>query len=103
VIHITQRGSWETHVTGTISSSIRGYYQGGQNTGPQQPLKRVEVPTGVAMFPGEYLIGRVPREWAERSYNIQYWTEMPRGGHFAALEEPALLGEDLRAFFRTVR
>jgi pimeloyl-ACP methyl ester carboxylesterase len=89
--------------TQSISSSIRGYYQGGQYTTSTQPLKRVSVPTGVAVFPGEYLIGRVPRAWAERSYNIQHWTEMPRGGHFAALEEPDLLVEDIRAFFRTLR
>lgn len=89
--------------TQSISSSIRGYYQGGQYTTSAQPPKRVEVPTGVAVFPGEYLIGRVPRAWAERSYNIQHWTEMPRGGHFAALEEPDLLVEDVRAFFRKLR
>lgn len=90
-------------VTQTIGSSIRGYYQGGQNVGPAQRDKRVGVPTGVAVFPGEYLIGRVPRAWAERTYNIQHWTEMPRGGHFAALEEPELLVQDIRAFFRKLR
>lgn len=91
-------------VTQSIGSSIRGYYQGGQNVGTPPHLRtRVEVPTGVAVFPGEYLVGRVPRAWAERTYNIQHWTEMPRGGHFAALEEPDLLVEDIRAFFRTLR
>jgi pimeloyl-ACP methyl ester carboxylesterase len=89
--------------TQSISSSMRGYYQGGQNTASSQPRSRVEVPTGVAIFPGEYLVGPVPREWAERSYNIQHWTEMPHGGHFAALEEPDLLARDIRAFFRTLR
>ena len=44
-----------------------------------------------------------PREWAERFYNVQRWTQMPAGGHFAALEEPALLAEDIRAFFRPLR
>ncbi|HEY3376239.1 MAG TPA: epoxide hydrolase, partial [Armatimonadota bacterium] len=43
------------------------------------------------------------REWAERSLRVHRWTEMPRGGHFAALEEPELLVEDLRAFFRPFR
>jgi pimeloyl-ACP methyl ester carboxylesterase len=90
-------------VTQTIGSSIRGYYQGGQNVGPSQRHTRVEVPTGVAVFPGEYLIGRVPRAWAERTYNIRHWTEMPRGGHFAALEEPELLVDDIRTFFRALR
>lgn len=55
----------------------------------------------MAVFPSE--ISRPPRELAERSYNVQRWTEMPRGGHFAALEEPQLLAEDVRAFFRPLR
>jgi pimeloyl-ACP methyl ester carboxylesterase len=55
----------------------------------------------VALFPGD--LSSPPREWAERSYNVQRWTEMPRGGHFAALEEPDLLVEDVRAFFRDLR
>jgi microsomal epoxide hydrolase len=61
----------------------------------------VRVPSGMALFPQE--ISRPPREWAERSYNVCRWTEMPRGGHFAALEEPELLAEDIRAFFRPLR
>ena len=90
-------------VTQSIGSSMRRYYELGHTTTTTQPPPRVEVPTGVAVFPGEYLIGRVPREWGERSYNIQHWTEMPRGGHFAAQEEPELLAEDIRAFFRALR
>ncbi|MCH7653468.1 MAG: hypothetical protein IIB14_07315 [Chloroflexi bacterium] len=43
------------------------------------------------------------REWAERLYNVQRWTKMPRGGHFAASEEPDLLVEDIREFFRPLR
>ena len=57
--------------------------------------------TGFASFPQDLL--PPPREWAERFFNIQRWTEMPRGGHWAALEEPELLAEDLRAFFRPLR
>jgi pimeloyl-ACP methyl ester carboxylesterase len=45
---------------------------------------------------------RPPRAYAEKAYNIQRWTEMPSGGHFAAMEEPALLAGDIRAFFREV-
>ncbi|MEM7405685.1 MAG: epoxide hydrolase family protein [Pseudomonadota bacterium] len=63
---------------------------------------RVEVPTAAALFPEE-LLNWPPRSYAERLYNIERWTEMPRGGHFAALEEPALLLDDLRAFARDVR
>ena len=47
--------------------------------------------------------GFLPREWRERSYNMRRWTEMPRGGHFAALEEPKLLAVDIRDFFRPLR
>ena len=61
----------------------------------------VPAPAAIAAFPGE--ISWPPREWAERSYNVCRWTEMPRGGHFAALEEPELLAEDVRAFFRSYR
>lgn len=46
---------------------------------------------------------RFPRAWVERRYNVTYWAEMPRGGHFAAMKQPALFVEDLRRFFRTVR
>ena len=88
--------------TQTISSSIRGYYESAHAVA-SAPTTRVTIPTGIAIFPGEYLVGRVPREWAERTYNVQHWTEMPRGGHFAAVEEPELLAEDIRAFFRPLR
>ena len=59
------------------------------------------VPTGGAVFPKE--ISVAPRRWAEERYNIVHWTMMPRGGHFAALEEPELLVEDVRTFFRSLR
>ncbi len=62
---------------------------------------KVEVPTGVAVFPGEPW--RVPRHWAAARFNITRWIEMPRGGHFAAMEVPELLVPDIAAFFRTVR
>jgi len=55
----------------------------------------------MALFPQE--IAKPPREWADRSYNVQRWTEMSKGGHFAALEEPQLLAEEVRAFFRPFR
>jgi pimeloyl-ACP methyl ester carboxylesterase len=48
-------------------------------------------------------LSRPPRSWAERTYNLTRYTAMPRGGHFAAHEEPELLGNDLTAFFRTLR
>jgi pimeloyl-ACP methyl ester carboxylesterase len=63
--------------------------------------KYVETPTGFALFPKDLV--NAPREWAERFFNVKRWSEMPRGGHFAALEEPQLLVEDLRQFFRPLR
>jgi pimeloyl-ACP methyl ester carboxylesterase len=63
--------------------------------------ERVRVPCGVARFPLEDPMP--PREWAARAYDVVRWTEMPRGGHFAALEEPELLARDVREFFRPVR
>ncbi len=87
--------------TQTINSSTRMYYESQRvqwNLGPED---RITVPCAVAVFPQE--ISRPPREWGERSYNIQRWTPMPRGGHFAALEEPELLAQDIREFFRPFR
>ncbi len=63
--------------------------------------KRVEVPTGCAVFPKE-LLAWPPQSYAERIYNITQWTQMPRGGHFAAMEEPELLINDIRQFVRTL-
>ena len=87
--------------TETITSSTRMYKENQRYTWTLAPDERVEVPTGVAAFPAE--ISRPPREWGERSYNLQSWTPMPSGGHFAALEEPQILAEDIRRFFRPLR
>ena len=59
------------------------------------------VPAGFALFPKD--LSHPPKEFAERFFQVARWTEMPRGGHFAALEEPELLAEDIRAFFRPLR
>jgi len=81
--------------TQSITSSMRLYYEvfnqpkGGIAT-------QVEVPTGYAQFPQEIM--QPPRVWADHSYNIQQWTPMKQGGHFAALEQPELLAEDVRKF-----
>ena len=88
-------------VTQSGPSSVRHYYENRVDNWRLEPGERVEVPCGVAIFPVE--INRPPREWAERTHNVQRWTEMPRGGHFAAMEQPELLAEDVRAFFRDVR
>jgi len=86
--------------TGTITSSTRLYYES-RNATPARPIGYIDVPTGAALFPNE--INYPPRLWAENRYNIVQWTEMPRGGHFAALEQPELLVDDIRSFFQTVR
>jgi microsomal epoxide hydrolase len=88
-------------VTETINSSIRLYCET-MRAGRFAPAgKRIEVPTGCSIFPREII--RPPRRWAEAQYNVTQWTVHRSGGHFAALEEPAALVEDLRSFFRKLR
>lgn len=90
--------------TGTFNSASWIYYgrreEGGRILSPEG--RRVEVPTGCAVFPAE-MLNWPPRSYADRIYNIQQWTEMPRGGHFAAMEEPEMLLKDIRKFARTLR
>ena len=85
-------------LTGAGASSGRLYWESFGRAGARA---RVEVPTGVASFPKEIL--PAPRRWCEAAYNITHWTDMPRGGHFAALEQPQLYIDDLRTFFATIR
>ncbi|HZR41256.1 MAG TPA: epoxide hydrolase [Ktedonobacteraceae bacterium] len=86
-------------VTQTINSSIRFYYE--ESHAPSLKTgQRIEVPVAIALFPKD---APAPRALAERTLRIERWTEMPRGGHFPALEEPELLVEDLRAFYRSLR
>lgn len=87
-------------VTGSITSSTRIYYETGHSPSPGSP-GRVEVPVGCAIFPHELVYA--PRQWAETRFNVTQWTEMPRGGHFAAMEEPRLLVEDIRKHFQQLR
>ncbi len=61
----------------------------------------VEAPTGIAVFPRDVIL--TPRRWAGRYYNLKRRTVMPQGGHFAPMEEPELLVEEIRAFFRPLR
>ena len=88
-------------VTQTISSSTRMYFENQKNLWVMDKDQKVPAPAGMAMFPQE--ISKPPREWGERSYDVRRWTEMTKGGHFAALEEPQLLAEEVRAFFREFR
>jgi pimeloyl-ACP methyl ester carboxylesterase len=83
-------------VNEAVISSLWMYY-GADGELPRYS-SRVEVPTGVALFPGEFL-PIPPRAIVERAMNLQRWTQMPSGGHFAAMEEPVAFAEELRAFF----
>ena len=91
-------------VTGTFNTASWIYYGRREEGGRvlSSDGKRVEVPTAAALFPAE-ILSWPPRSYVERVYNIARWTEMPRGGHFAALEQPDLLVNDIRAFARTLR
>ena len=86
--------------SGTIGSSMRNYRA--EMLSPTLTTEDyVNIPVGLGLFPKD--IGGVPpREFAERTLNVQHWTEMPKGGHFAALEQPELLAEDIRKFVSTL-
>jgi microsomal epoxide hydrolase len=85
----------------TASWLYRGFFDDGPREFP--PGTRVEVPVGVAAFPGDEVFETPPRGFVEKAYNVRRWSEMPGGGHFAALEEPELFVEDVRAFARDLR
>jgi len=86
--------------TNSATSSARLYWESfGTMGGAGRRPAKVPVPTGVARFPKEIL--KVPRSWCETAYTLVHWTEMPRGGHFAAFEQPEVFVADVRAFFTT--
>ena len=91
-------------VTHSFNTATWIYYGRRQEGGRNFPVeeKRVEVPVSAAVFPAEFLPW-APRSYVERVYNIVRWTEMPHGGHFAAMEQPELLVEDVREFGRSFR
>jgi microsomal epoxide hydrolase len=87
-------------LTGTAASSARIYYDAARSGAWGAPA-RLTVPTGVAVFPKD--IGPAVRRFAESDNNIVHWSEFDRGGHFAAMEAPDLLVQDVRAFFQGLR
>ena len=88
--------------TGAIGSSFWPYYGRVHSNWPLTPSQPVTVPTGYAAFPREIIVP--PRSVAERTYtNIQRWTVMRKGGHFAAMEQPAALATEIQQFFRELR
>jgi len=88
-------------VTGTIHASTRWYAAHRHRPPAAMRPERIDVPTAIADFPRESV--RVPRSAVARKVDLQQWTTMPRGGHFAAMEQPELLVEDVRKFFRRFR
>lgn len=84
-------------LTATAGSSAHLYYEGAKDW--FTPKQRSRVPTGVAVFPMDATI----KGLAQRDHNVVHWSEFHRGGHFAAMEAPDLLVDDVRAFFRTLR
>lgn len=91
---------WLTGTAGTATWLYRGAAE--QKPRALPAGAKVETPTGFAAFPAD-IAPAPPREWIERAFNLRRHTIMPSGGHFAALEEPDLLVEDIRAFFRPLR
>jgi len=86
--------------TGSITTSLRDYYDNRWHGTPLGPDDRVTVPTATAVFANEFVPeGVPPPSWAERTYAVRRRTVFPRGGHFAAAEEPDLLAGDIAAFF----
>lgn len=88
---------WLTH---SIHSSIRLYYENSQVPFRFTPDDFVRVPVGIARFP--YELPLPPRAYISRGFNVVHWTNMPRGGHFAAMEQPELLANDIRNFFKSI-
>ena len=82
------------------ASSARLYWEGMSSmSGPSEPMR---TPTGISMFPKELV--RISRRWAEKRFtNLVHFNELEHGGHFAALEQPVLFTEEVRASFATLR
>jgi pimeloyl-ACP methyl ester carboxylesterase len=94
--------------TETIGSSFLPNYDLTQAGASRWILEKAKEWASASHVPAAFALSPIdpthpPRAWAERFFNVQRWTEMPKGGHFAAMEEPELLAEDIRAFFRPLR
>ena len=87
--------------TNTVTSSIRLYLESARTPLRFRHGERIRVPCGIARFP--YELPFPPRTWVERVYDVVHWTNMPEGGHFAALESPARLAEDVIDFVHNLR
>ena len=90
-----------TKTFNTASWIYYGRHEEGDRFFPKD-FHRIEVPTAIAFFPKE-MSSWPPRSYVDRIFNVKQWTNMPRGGHFAALEQPDLLVDDIKAFARSLR
>jgi pimeloyl-ACP methyl ester carboxylesterase len=100
-LHAVDRDAFLTDVTlywvtGTVGSSMRLYRERQLSDNNEAP-PRMKTPVGYAAFPKE--VATAPERWIDQTYNVVQRTEMPRGGHFAALEQPDLMVQDIRLFF----
>jgi pimeloyl-ACP methyl ester carboxylesterase len=100
-LHAVDRDTFLTDVTlywvtGTVGSSMR-IYREDRLSGSYEAPPRMTTPIAYAAFPKEVVAA--PERWIEQTYNVVQRTEMRRGGHFAALEQPDLLIDDIRLFF----
>lgn len=87
--------------TDSIATSVwiyNGFAREGGNGLPDGV--RCETPTGFANFPGETIYNPAPRSWCDRAYNITHWTDMAKGGHFGAMEQPSLFVEEIKHWAR---
>jgi microsomal epoxide hydrolase len=89
-------------VTGTVGTGV-WFYRGPVEEGPAPPRGKIAVPTAFAHFPKEMPVLAPPESAMARDYNLVQYTNLPRGGHFACLEQPELFVADVRQFFRKVR
>ncbi len=87
-------------ITQTIHSSIRIYSENSKHPLQFAENDFVTVPVGFVKFPKE--LPTPPRSYVEKGFNITHWTEMPLGGHFAAIEQPELLANDIKKFFKSL-
>lgn len=104
-LHTVDRDAFLTNVTlywvtGTVGSSMR-IYEEHQLSDNHNAHGRLETPVAYAVFPKEAVAA--PERWIDLSFNVVQRTEMPRGGHFAALEQPDLMVQDIRLFFSRLR
>ncbi len=88
-------------VGASIASSSRLYFERAREAWQLAPKEVINVPTAYALFPAEFR--QPPREWLSRVFRLERYTVMPRGGHFAAMETPELLVDDIRSFVRPLR